>query len=62
MREHNYILESAVPGSAYYWVIFCTKCGYVAWCGNSSNASLEKLQANRPLECIGTRQTMPEEA
>lgn len=42
MSAHNYILQSAVHGNPHHWVIFCTKCGYVAWHGNSPEKSLSQ--------------------
>lgn len=52
---HNYVWQRCVPEDSplarFYWVIFCTKCGHVAYFGNNSEVSNEKMQANLPRPC-----------
>ena len=53
---HNYIYQKVdhtdnTDYDRYFWLIYCTQCGHVAWYGNATNEFLKEMQANLPRDC-----------
>jgi hypothetical protein len=53
---HNFVVEKLCNSdelAKFYHIVFCTRCGYVAWFGNSNNDDRQKQQSCLPKTCIG---------
>lgn len=63
--SHNYVFQRCVPetheAARFYWVIFCTKCGHVAYFGNNTTVSNERMQADLPRPCAPPQPEDPTE-
>ena len=54
VSEHNYVFQKICESderAQFYHIVFCTKCGYVAWFGNNTKESMERMQSNLPKSC-----------
>jgi len=56
---HNYVLERVCPSEPYRWVIFCSKCGHVAFYGNAPSGFNEKAQSELPRPCAAEKISDP---
>jgi hypothetical protein len=57
---HNFVVEKLCNSdelARFYHVIFCTRCGHVAWFGNNNQDARDKAQANLPKTCIPVPKT-----
>lgn len=51
MTAHNFV-KTEKECEKYFDLVFCTKCGYVAFFGNDNSATAKERRDNLPPSCI----------